>query len=222
MISSISSTRVWTLQPTSTASQNSSGDLGGNTSGFSIGSLAGLFYADTSEEDDDYGYDSELSMSMAALPQATAGNMADADGDGAIDDISSNAFMKALNQKIDTLQASEDTRAMATAMREALSAGRLTVTDVVAGEQSIGREPSASGSASGGSAASEASSSEVTTVDTSEWSTFLRDTLLRDSHGLYVRNDDSSHIDKATGSSAYFGMIGDNNYYLSWTAQTDA
>lgn len=222
MISSISSTRVWTPQPAATgaaAAQNDPGGSGGNASGSSAASLAGLSYADTSDEDDDYGYDADLSSAIASLQQAMAGGNAAAEDDGAIEDMSSTAFMKAVKRKIDTLASSPDTAQMATAMQQALSRGELAVTNVEAGEQVVARDPSASATSDGTGASS---SSEVTSVASSPWSSFLRNGLVRDSHGLYVRNADSSHIDKATGDSAYFGMVGDNNYYLSWPAGTAA
>jgi len=210
MISSISSSRIWTPQPASATFQGNSGQSGGNTSsGSPISALAGLLFTDTSDDGDDYGYSADLSSTIGSVQHPASGT-AQAIDDGAVDDISSNAFMKALGQKIDTLKDSPDTQAMAQTMQDAVATGRLVVTDVVTGQQVKAR--SGTGDTSG----------EVTAVATSEWSSFLRDTLLRDSYGRYVRNADSSHIDKATGDSAYFGLVGDNHYYLTWTAATNA
>ncbi|TNM65548.1 hypothetical protein [Aliirhizobium smilacinae] len=208
MISSISSSRLWPQQVAFKAFNDTSGNPENPTPGSSAASLSRLFYSEAADEVDDYGYESELSSLFGSLSQTTAGNSPDQDTDVAIDDISSNAFMKALQQKIDTLKASADTSGMAETMQAALAAGRLTVTDVVTGEEIIARDIANADTTSG----------EVTSITTSEWSSFLRDTLLRDSYGRYVRNDDSSHIDKASGKSAYFGMIGETHYYLSWTS----
>ncbi|MNL62206.1 hypothetical protein D3C87_1862080 [compost metagenome] len=101
---------------------------------------------------------------------------------------------------------------MAETMQAALGDGRLTVTDVVTGEQVIARDVAGGDTTSG----------EIIQVATSEWSSFLRDTLLRESYGRFVRNQDSSHIDKASGASSYFGMIGETHYYLTWTATSNS
>lgn len=208
MISSISSSRLWPQQVVFKAFNDTSGNPDNPTPGSSAASLSRLFYSEAADEVDDYGYESELSSLFGSLPQTTAGNSPVQDTDGAIDDISSNAFMKALQGKLDTLKANADTSAMAETMQAALASGRLTVSDVVTGEQIIARDVADANAPSG----------ETTTIATSEWSSFLRDTLLRDSYGRYVRNDDSSHIDKASGNSAYFGIIGETHYYLSWTS----
>jgi hypothetical protein len=106
------------------------------------------------------------------------------------------------------------------------------VADVVAGEQITGRDlsekkdstdrtatPDKASSADKNTTSAEADTSEeITTVETSDWSTYLREHLKRDPYGKYVRNDDGSHIDKVSGASSYFGMIGETYYYLSWTA----
>ncbi|AYD00353.1 hypothetical protein [Neorhizobium sp. NCHU2750] len=222
MISSISSTRLWTPQTASTATtatQNNSGESGGNASGSSVAALAALTYADSSDEDDDYGYDADLSSALASVQQAMASAKVEADDDGSVEDMSSAAFMKAVKKKIDTLASSPDTAQMAATMRQAFSQGELTVTNVEAGEQVAAWDPAAATISDGAGATS---NGEITSVASSQWSSFLRNGLVRDSHGLYVRNADSSHIDKATGDSAYFGMVGDNNYYLSWPAGTAA
>lgn len=207
MISSINTSRVWPQQVVFKAFNDTSGNPDNPTPGSSSAALSRLFYSEATEEDDDYSYESEQFSLFGSIPRTTAGNGADNNTDGALDDISSNAFMKALQQKIDTLKGSEDTSAMAETMQVALAAGRLTVADVVAGEQIIARDVSNTNTTSG----------EITAIATREWSSFLKDSLLRDSYGRYVRSDDSSHIDKASGASSYFGMIGETHYYLTWT-----
>lgn len=211
MISSISSSQVWPQQVMFKAFSDTSGNPDNPAPGSSIASLSRLFYSETADEDDDYGYENELSSQFGSLSRTATGNHDGQDSDGSIGDISSSAFMKALQQKLDTLKACEDTSAMAGTMQSALAAGRLIITDVVAGQQIVARD------AGNG----DRTSSEITAVSTSEWSSFLRDTLLRDSYGRYVRSDDFSHIDKTSGASSYFGMIGETNYYLSWTSGAD-
>ncbi|WP_312404850.1 hypothetical protein [Rhizobium sp.] len=208
MISSISSSQIWSRQVVFKAFNDTSGNPENPTPGSSAALLSRLFYSESSDEDDDYGYESELSSRFGSIRQTAGENSSDQDVEGTIDDISSNAFMKAMQQKLDVLKASEDTSAMAETMQAALEAGRLTITNVVTGEQVIGRDVAIGDTISG----------EITQVAKSEWSSFLKETLLRDPYGLYVRKDDSSHIDKASGASSYFGMIGETHYYLTWTA----
>jgi hypothetical protein len=212
MISSISSSRIWPQQVVFKAFNDTSGNPDNPTPGSSAASLSRLFYSEAADEDEDYGYENELSSQFGSMQRTATENSADRYTDGAIDDISSNAFMKALQQKLDLLKASEDTSAMAETMQAALGDGRLTVTDVVTGEQVIARDVAGGDTTSG----------EIIQVATSEWSSFLRDTLLRDSYGRFVRNQDSSHIDKASGASSYFGMIGETHYYLTWTATSNS
>lgn len=212
MISSISSSRIWPQQVVFKAFNDTSGNPDNPTLGSSAASLSRLFYSEAADEDEDYGYENELSSQFGSMQRTATENSADRYTDGAIDDISSNAFMKALQQKLDLLKASEDTSAMAETMQAALGDGRLTVTDVVTGEQVIARDVAGGDTTSG----------EIIQVATSEWSSFLRDTLLRDSYGRFVRNQDSSHIDKASGASSYFGMIGETHYYLTWMATSNS
>lgn len=211
MISSISSSQVWPQQVMLKAFSDTSGNPDDQTPGSSIASLSRLFFSEATDEGDDYGYENELSSQFGSLSRTATGGREDPDADGAVGDISSDAFMKALQQKLDTLKANDDTSPMAETMQSALAAGRLMVTDVVAGQQIVARDADSGDTVSG----------EITTVATSEWSSFLRDTLLRGPYGRYMRNDDSSHIDKTSGASSYFGMIGETNYYLSWTSGVD-
>jgi hypothetical protein len=231
MVSSINSVRVWTQQVALKAFNEASNEKGSGASGSPLGSLADMLYAGSVQDEED---DTALSSLISRLQQQamTGGTQAAEEVDGSVDDIASDAFMKVLQQKIDALAASPDTKAMAEAMQTALAAGTLTVTDTVAGTQITGRDlsdkndrpdktPSADklNSAEKGDISDEAEPSEdITVVETSDWSTYLREHLKRDPYGKYVRNDDSSHVDKVSGASSYFGMIGETYYYLSWTA----
>jgi hypothetical protein len=201
--------RLWSQQAALKAFKEvdqSPTDSGASSSDTSSMSLADYFY---SQDNDDGEDDSKLSALIASLQQqAMTGGATETDteDDGSIDDMSSKAFMKAVQDKIDALKASPDTAAMATTMQEALDAGTLTITDVVAGQQITGWNVSDGGTAT-----------TPSDTDFTDWSSYLKQHLMRDETGRYVRNDDFSHQDKTTGASSYFGMIGETYYYLSWT-----
>ena len=151
--------------------------------------------------------DTKLAALIASLQKAANGVTDDTEDDGSVDDMSSKAFMKALQDKIDTMKESADTAEMAAKMQEAYDAGTLTVTNAVAGEQITTWDVYESTQ----------TSAETTSVDQSDWSSFLKDVLARDTDNKFVRNADSSYIEKSTGASSYFGMVGDLYYYISWT-----
>ncbi len=219
MVSSINSVRVWTQQAALKAFNEAANERSSSASG-SGGSLVDQLYSGLADDGDD---DMALSSLISRLRQQamTGGATDQRPEDGSVDDISSNAFMKALQQKIDALAASPDTKAMADTMQAALEAGTLTVTDVVAGSRIVGRDLAEKKDASGKDAASKGDQTGgIETIETSDWSAFLKEHLQRDPYGKYVRNDDTSHKDKISGASSYFGMIGDTYYYISWTSPT--
>jgi hypothetical protein len=209
MVSSIDSMRLWSQQAALKAFKEVDQGTTSNssTSDGSSMSLADYFYSQDNADDD--GEDSKLSALIASLQQqAMTGGATETDteDDGSVDDMSSKAFMKAVQDKIDALKNSPDTAAMAETMQEALDSGNLTITDVVAGQQ-----------ITGWNVADDGTPTTPTDTDISDWSSYLKQHLLRDDNGRYVRNGDSSHQDKTTGASSYFGMIGETYYYLSWT-----
>lgn len=215
MVSDVTSIRLWSQQAALKAFKEVSGDGSTKTSssGDSSLSLADILLAD---DDDDGAYeDTNLSNLIASLQQQAAdGIAAEDEGEGSIDDISSTAFMKSLREKLEALKNDPTTSGMADAMLQALDAGTLTVTNAVTGEQIEAWDTSDA----------EADPQEKTSTDKTDWSTFLKRNATRDSEGRYVRNEDSS-LKGQSGASAYFGMIGDIYYYLSWTApaaSTDA
>jgi hypothetical protein len=218
MVSSINSVRVWTQQVALKAFNEAANERSGGSSG-SGGSLVDQLYAGISDDGDD---DTALSSLLSTLrQQAMTGGSAETEpDDGSVDDMSSDAFMKVLQQKIDALAANPDTKAMAETMQAALEAGTLTVTDAVEGSRIVGRALPEKGDASAEKASTPVTplATDIETVEKSDWSSFLKDHLQRDAYGKYVRNDDTSHKDKVTGASSYFGMIDDTYYYLSWTA----
>jgi hypothetical protein len=220
MVSSINSVRVWTQQVALKAFNEAAAERGGDASG-PAGSLADRLGARLPGD----GEDSDLSALIAMLrQQAMTGGAKPAEDeaqDGAVDDISSDAFMKALQRKIETLAANPDTKAMAELMQKALAAGTLTITDAEGGKQIVGRDVT-DGKEGSDKPGTPNPSPTVTTIETSDWSDYLKDHLKRDTSGKYERNEDSSHIDKVSGASSYFGMIGDTYYYLSWIDPKDA
>jgi hypothetical protein len=181
----------------------------------SYSSLADLFSSSSDDDSDDdasifSALITQVKQQIAAL-QGTSGS----DGtsgtasaaDGSTDDVSSNAFMSTLKQKIEALQKSPDTKDMGDSMMKALDNGTLTVTDAASGQEITAWDPDNS----------DAATSSATSIDQTDWSTYLKEHLARDSDGRYSRNADDSQVDKVSGDSSYFGMINDNYYYLSWT-----
>jgi len=208
MVSDVMSVRLWSQQAALKAFKDVSGDSasGSSSSSDSSLSLADILFPDDGDDDDGYD-DTSLSNLIASLQQQAADEIAAEDAsEGSVDDISSTAFMKSLREKLEALKNDPTTGAMADAMLQALDAGALTVTNAVTGEQILAWDASDT----------EAGPQEKTATDKADWSTFLKQHAERDSEGRYVRNEDSSLKEK-TGASAYFGMIGDTYYYLSWT-----
>ena len=208
MVSSINSIRLWSSQAALSAfkevtdTTTSSGKL--STAGSSGSSLADILY---SSDDDDSDYeDTQLTALIASLQQAMSGGKTDETDEGDAGDMSSKAFMKALRDKLEGLQDKPETKAMADKMLAALDAGTLTVTDAVNGEQVTAWDATDSKQLSG----------VKTEVEKDDWSSYLKDILVRDGNGKFVRADDGSYIEKNGGASGFFGMIGDAYYYLSW------
>jgi hypothetical protein len=206
MVSSINSIRTWSSQAALNAFNDVSNNRapGNSAPGSSSSSLADVLFS--SGGDDDYE-DDRIAALIASLQQTMNGNASDTADDGSVGDMSSKAFMKALQAKLDALKASPDSKAMAEAMQKALDAGTLKMTDAVAGNQITAWDITDGKQTSAG-----------VTVDKSDWTQFLKDRLTRDESGKFVRNADGSYIEKATGASSYFGMVGEAYYYISWAA----
>ncbi|MBW6420585.1 hypothetical protein KX729_03955 [Rhizobium sp. XQZ8] len=215
MVSSIHSIRLWSSQAALNAFKDASDTstssrlpIGGSASS----SLADILYPDNSDDGSDYE-DTQLEALIASLQQAmNGGKTDDTQEDGDVGDMSSKAFMKALRDKLEGLQGSPDTKAMADKMLAALDAGTLTVTDAVNGEQVKAWDVTDSKQLSGAK----------TEVDKNDWTSYLKDILTRDGSGKFVRANDSSYIEKAGGASGFFGMVGEAYYYLSWTTPAPA
>ena len=206
---------------------SSDGTNSSTSSDSSSMSLADYLFTDDSSNSDDGGFDdTQLSALIAQLQQSTNGTEDDTQDDGSVDDISSKAFMKAVLDKIDSLKNNPDTAAMADKMKQALEAGTMTITNSEAGEQIAAYDPNAttqpaatqagSGQTGDDKTGDDQNPPEPTTIATTDWSSYLKNLLARDTNGTFIRNGDSSYIEKASGASSYFGMVGDAYYYISW------
>jgi hypothetical protein len=203
MVSSIDSVRLWSMQTAIRVFKETSpeSDAGQSSLASRIMSSYGM--------DSDEGEDATTYSLADILTGSSQSGSETAVQEPAIStDIETSSFMAGLKAKLEDLQAAPDTSAQAAAMLKALDAGTLKVTDAVNGREVMAWDVEAK----------DALPQTATSTDTSDWSTFLREHLARASGGTYQRNADQSHIDRATGKSAYFGMIGDQYYYLTWTA----
>jgi hypothetical protein len=203
MVSSIDSVRLWSMQTAIRVFKETSpeSDAGQSSLASRIMSSYGM--------DSDEGEDATTYSLADILTGSSQSGSETAVQEPAIStDIETSSFMAGLKAKLEDLQAAPDTSAQAAAMLKALDAGTLKVTDAVNGREVTAWDVEAK----------DALPQTATSTDTSDWSTFLREHLARASGGTYQRNADQSHIDRATGKSAYFGMIGDQYYYLTWTA----
>lgn len=203
MVSALDSTRLWSMQTTlrimkEEDARTSTRERSDSTAG-SILEQYGLL---TNEEDDD-GSTYTLADYLTGSAEATESDAAQKTVSG---DIGSQSFMTGLMAKLEEMTKTPSTKAQAEAMLAALNAGTLTVTDAEKGRMITAWDTTVK----------DAKPNTAATMQTSEWSSYLRDHLSREAGGKYVLNADGSYIDKASGNSAYFGMIGDSYYYLSW------
>lgn len=205
MVSALDSTRLWSMQTSlrimkeeeAKTSQDSSSDSDAS-------SILAQYGIDTSDDDSD----SSTYTLADYLTASSSSESQDAKDETVSDDIESESFMKGLKAKLEEMKDTPSTKAQAEAMLAALEAGTLTVTDAQKGETITAWDTEAE----------DATANTATTTETSEWSSYLRDHLSRESGGKYALNEDGSYTDKTTGNSAYFGMVGDSYYYLSWPA----
>lgn len=207
MVSALDSTRLWSMQTTlrimkEEDARTSTRERSDSTAG-SILEQYGLL---TNEEDDD-GSTYTLADYLTGSAKATESDAAQKTVSA---DIGSQSFMTGLMAKLEEMTKTPSTKAQGEAMLAALDAGTLTVTDAEKGRMITAWDTTVK----------DAKPNTAATMQTSEWSSYLRDHLSREAGGKYVLNADGSYIDKASGNSAYFGMIGDSYYYLSWP--TDA
>ncbi len=207
MVSVFDSTRMWSMQTSlrifKEEDKRTKQETGGESAASSILAQYGI---DTGSSDGDgdastYSLADMLSGSTSTDEQA-------GDTDSTSGELDSKSFMTGLKARLEDLKRTPSTRAQAEAMLAALEAGKLNVTDAEQGKQITAWDPEAK----------DAEPMEATGVDKGEWSSFLRDHLSREPGGKYALNQDGSYTDRTTGHSAYFGMIGERYYYLTWSA----
>ncbi|MCY1666200.1 hypothetical protein [Rhizobium sp. SL86] len=206
MVSALDSTRLWSMQTTLRIMKEEEARTSQeDSSESSASSILAQYGVDTSEDDSS---DSSTYTLADYLTGTTSSDTDETSEETVSDDIESTSFMKGLKAKLEEMTETSSTKAQAEAMLAALEAGTLTVTDAQKGETITAWDVEAE----------DVTANTATTMETSEWSSYLRDHLSRESGGKYALNEDGSYTDKATGNSAYFGMVGDSYYYLSWPA----
>jgi hypothetical protein len=212
MISSLTTVRLWSQQAALTAFKETSEGRGSatSTSGTENRSLADFLSTDSDDGNEDTGLSTLIASLQRQAMMGGASSVPDT-SEGSPEDISSKAFMRAVQEKLESLQKNPDTSAMAESMLKALKAGMLEVTDAVAGEKITAWDVS-----------DKTQPTQQAALEKDNWTDFLKEHLERDGNGTYVRNPDSSHKEKGTGASAYFGMIGERYYYLNWTTPATA
>ncbi|MBZ5759877.1 MULTISPECIES: hypothetical protein [Rhizobium] len=135
--------------------------------------------------------------------------------DTASTDITTTSFMALLKQNLTaTAAGTSDGAKQAKAMLDALSGGTLTVSDPTQGVSIAAWDPT---SKTNSSADTTATADTAKTIPTSDWNDYLKAHLQRNGDGTLSRAADNSFIDKTTGNAAYFGQVGTQFYYLSWT-----
>ena len=132
-------------------------------------------------------------------------------------DITTASFMTLLKQNLTaTAAGTSDGAKQAQAMLDALKAGTLTVSDPTNGVSITAWDPSSTDGKTG-----TASGNTATSIPTSDWNDYLKAHLQRNADSTFTRAADNSFIDKTTGNEAYFGQVGTQYYYLTWTAPSD-
>ncbi|MBO9097145.1 MULTISPECIES: hypothetical protein [unclassified Rhizobium] len=135
--------------------------------------------------------------------------------DTASTDITTTSFMALLKQNLTaTAAGTSDGAKQAKAMLDALNAGTLSVSDPTHGVSIAAWDPKSKTSSS---ADATATANSPKAIPTSDWNDYLKAHLQRNGDGTLSRAADNSFIDKTTGNAAYFGQVGTQFYYLSWT-----
>lgn len=135
-------------------------------------------------------------------------------------DITTASFMALLKQNLtSTAAGSTDGAKQAQAMLDALDAGTLTVSDPTNGVSITAWDPTVTTSTDGATTtdAATATANTATSIPTTDWNDYLKAHLQRNADGTLTRAADNSFVDKPTGNEAYFGQVGTQFYYLTWT-----
>ncbi|MFN7023158.1 MAG: hypothetical protein ACK4QP_01255 [Pseudorhizobium sp.] len=214
MISSLTTVRLWSQQAALNAFKEASEGRGSATSasGMANQSLSDFLSIGTDDAKEDTGLSALIASLQRQAMMGGASSVVPDASEGSQDDMSSKAFMRTVQEKLESLKKNPDTSVMADSMLKALKAGTLSITDTVAGEQIKAWDVSDKTQ----------KPTQQAAVEKDNWTAFLKEHLERESNGTYVRNPDSSHKEKGTGASGYFGMIGERYYYLSWTTAAPA
>jgi hypothetical protein len=138
-------------------------------------------------------------------------------------DITTSSFMALLKQNLTATAKKNDDGGQAQAMLDALNNGTLTVNDPINGVSITAWDPSAAANTDTTDQATSTSGTSSTgntgtTIPTTDWNDYLKTHLERGSNGTFTRASDGSFIDKTTGKEAYFGQVGSQFYYLTWSA----
>ncbi len=158
-----------------------------------------------------------LASMLNSLSSSQSDDTAAASSDTASTDITTTSFMALLKQNLTaTASGSSDGAKQAKAMLDALDAGTLTVSDPTNGVSIKAWDPTAKSASS--TATDTPTPNKAETIPSSDWNDYLKAHLQRNADGTLSRAADNSFIDKTTGNDAYFGQVGTQFYYLSWTA----
>ncbi|MCO5731990.1 hypothetical protein [Rhizobium sp. SSA_523] len=210
MVSALTSTRLWSMQATLRIMKAEDEAAKSGKSG--AGSAAGLLEHMGRKSDSDHKEDDSHSTydvsKLRKNHRAEAGK--DSTKKDGVPEFGSEAFMKALKEKLEALKESPATRGQAEAMLAALKEGKLNVTDSAGGQKVQAWDP----------AAKDAEAKKATATDKQEWSAFLRSHLTREASGKFALNKDGSYTDAPSGNNAFFGMVGDKYLYLNWPKAT--
>lgn len=160
------------------------------------------------------------SLSSDQSDDTTATSADSASTTTASTDITTDSFMALLKQNLTaTAAGSSDGAKQAQAMLDALAAGTLTVSDPTNGVSITAWDPTATTSTdtSDSSDTSDTAANSPTSIPVTDWNDYLKAHLQRNTDGTLTRAADNSFIDKSTGNEAYFGQVGTQFYYLSWS-----
>ena len=158
------------------------------------------------------------SLSGSQADDTTSVPSGDASGTAASTDITTSSFMALLKQNLTaTAAGNSDGAKQAQAMLDALKAGTLTVSDPTKGVSISAWDPTSKTAASSTSTPEATKASPAKTIPTSDWNDYLKAHLQRNGDGTLSRAADNSFIDKTTGQDAYFGQVGTQFYYMSWS-----
>ncbi|PDT00838.1 hypothetical protein CO666_28775 [Rhizobium chutanense] len=123
-------------------------------------------------------------------------------------DVTSASFMSMLKKQLQDAAAAEGESGKAHDMLAALEAGTLTISDPTQGVSIAAWDVDDPDEVDTDSKTGKA-------IDVSGWSDFLDAHLERGADAAFVK-ENGSYVDQTNDSNAYFGLIGQNYYYLSW------